>query len=168
MPRAIDNCLAGFEIFPWFCPCEERSRRQHQAAQLTSFVGVHSNGFTLVNTLVSWYPTCSSPEPAKNNWRLRVRQSAERSLLWCWPWGTPRRHEARFFRDPGRIPVEGDEKILAPADGTVLPFGKFTDLNGDEYRMISIFLSLFNVHVNRSSVSGIVESVEYFPGRCNM
>jgi len=73
-----------------------------------------------------------------------------------------------FFRDPGRTPVEGDEKILAPADGTVLPFGKFTDRNGNEYRMISIFLSLFNVHVNRSSVSGTVEAIEYFPGRCNM
>jgi len=73
-----------------------------------------------------------------------------------------------FFRDPGRIPVEGDDKILAPADGTVLPFGIYTDQNGNEYRMVSVFLSLLNVHVNRSSVSGIVENIDYFPGKCNL
>lgn len=70
-----------------------------------------------------------------------------------------------FFRDPGRIPPEGDENLLAPADGRILQFGKYTVPDGSEFRMVSIFLSLLNVHVNRSPVSGVVEKVEYRPGR---
>jgi phosphatidylserine decarboxylase len=47
----------------------------------------------------------------------------------------------------------------------VLPFSEYIMENGAKLRLVSIFLSLFNVHVNRSPVSGIVEKIEYRPGK---
>lgn len=70
-----------------------------------------------------------------------------------------------FFRDPARIPVAGDDYILAPADGCVLPIGEYILPDGRKFRVVSIFLSIFNVHVNRSPVSGIVKEIEYRPGK---
>ena len=68
-----------------------------------------------------------------------------------------------FFRDPLRIPPKGDNIILSPADGKVVFVGKVeydSDLNAPA-QQISIFLSLFNVHVNRIPVKGTVKSVKY-------
>ena len=70
-----------------------------------------------------------------------------------------------FFRDPLRVSPIGDNLILSPADGTVLPFGEYIAEDGRKQRMVSIFLSLFDVHVNRSPVSGEVSKLEYCPGR---
>ena len=72
-----------------------------------------------------------------------------------------------FFRDPLRIPPKGDNIILSPADGKVVFVGKVeydSDLNAPA-QQISIFLSLFNVHVNRIPVKGTVKSVKYQKGR---
>ncbi len=72
-----------------------------------------------------------------------------------------------FFRDPLRIPPKGDNIILSPADGKVVFVGKVEhdpDLNAPA-QQISIFLSLFNVHVNRIPVKGTVKSVKYQKGR---
>ena len=70
-----------------------------------------------------------------------------------------------FFRDPARHPDSGEDIVLSPADGLVLPIGEFTLPDGGKARMISIFLSVFNVHVNRSPVSGLVKKIEYRPGK---
>ena len=72
-----------------------------------------------------------------------------------------------FFRDPIRIPPKGDNIILSPADGKVVFVGKVehdSDLNAPA-QQISIFLSLFNVHVNRIPVKGTVKLVKYQKGR---
>jgi len=72
-----------------------------------------------------------------------------------------------FFRDPLRIPPKGDNIILSPADGKVVFVGKVEhdpDLNAPA-QQISIFLSLFNVHVNRIPVKGTVKSVKYQKGQ---
>ena len=71
-----------------------------------------------------------------------------------------------FFRDPERkIPV-GDKLILAPADGKVIQVKTVDDPNvGKDARQISIFLSLFNVHVNRMPVTALVRQVDYQPGK---
>jgi phosphatidylserine decarboxylase len=71
---------------------------------------------------------------------------------------------AFFFRDPERRPP-GDPKLLvSPADGKVVYVGPARD--GDSKRIqISIFLSLFNVHINRSPLSAVVADVRYTPGR---
>jgi len=68
---------------------------------------------------------------------------------------------AFFFRDPERQPPEGDGWVVSPADGRVL--GIATDPDGR--RRIAIFLSIFDVHVNRAPVTGTIVSVRYRPGR---
>ena len=71
---------------------------------------------------------------------------------------------ALFFRDPVRVPPLGDNLILAPADGTVLT--EENSINADcGSQGLSIFLSLTDVHVNRIPVNGVVQSVEYRPGK---
>jgi phosphatidylserine decarboxylase len=69
-----------------------------------------------------------------------------------------------FFRDPERtIPTETG-LIVAPADGKVTDISA-TELNGRQCTRISIFLSVFDVHVNRSPISGVIQDVTYRPGK---
>ena len=72
-----------------------------------------------------------------------------------------------FFRDPERNVPQGDDLILSPADGTVI---KIAEVDEPHYfktkvKRVSIFLSVFNVHVNRIPVTGKVELVKYNPGK---
>jgi phosphatidylserine decarboxylase len=69
-----------------------------------------------------------------------------------------------FFRDPEReIPAEPG-LIVSPADGKVTDVS-LTQLNGKPCTRISIFLNVFDVHVNRSPVSGVIRHVVYKPGK---
>ena len=71
-----------------------------------------------------------------------------------------------FFRDPDRTGEEGDDLVVAPADGKVTDITHLDDtpfLKGPGVR-IGIFLSVFDVHVNRSPVSGEVAYLEHRPG----
>jgi phosphatidylserine decarboxylase len=69
-----------------------------------------------------------------------------------------------FFRDPERtIPAETG-LIVAPADGKVTDISA-TELNGQRCTRISIFLSVFDVHVNRSPISGVIQDVTYRRGK---
>lgn len=66
-----------------------------------------------------------------------------------------------FFRNPYRqIPIQLDA-IVSPADGKVVAIQD----QDDESKRISIFLSIFNVHVNRAPIGGTVTSVTYRPGK---
>lgn len=69
-----------------------------------------------------------------------------------------------FFRDPER-PIPADPcLIVSPADGKVVAVvGE--ELDGRPVRRVSIFMSPFDVHVNRSPISGTIQSVTYKPGR---
>ncbi len=69
-----------------------------------------------------------------------------------------------FFRDPERrIPaVQG--AVVSPADGKVTDISA-VEVNGERRTRISIFLSVFDVHVNRSPVSGVIEEVRYQKGQ---
>lgn len=72
-----------------------------------------------------------------------------------------------FFRDPERKAPPGDEAAVAPADGTVTDIEEVEEphfLGGKAVR-IGIFLSVFNVHVNRAPLDGKVRKVVYTPGR---
>jgi phosphatidylserine decarboxylase len=74
---------------------------------------------------------------------------------------------AWFFRNPERKIPEDKKVIVSPADGKVLKVEvvkEDTVLKG-EYKKISIFMNLFNVHVNRIPYSGRVEVVQYKKGR---
>jgi phosphatidylserine decarboxylase len=71
-----------------------------------------------------------------------------------------------FFRDPGRQ-IPGDSRaIVAPADGTVVdvtPLAQYDFIGGPAVR-IGIFLSIFNVHINRAPIAGRVVEMHYHPG----
>ena len=71
-----------------------------------------------------------------------------------------------FFRDPERVIPHVPHAVVAPADGTIVFAGKAFEnrfLNGEALK-ISIFMSIFNVHVNRIPFSGEVERVHYQKG----
>ena len=70
-----------------------------------------------------------------------------------------------FFRDPERRSAHGPDTILSPADGTVLSIGAATEAPPGASRRISVFMSVFNVHVNRAPVSGLLADYAYCPGR---
>ena len=72
-----------------------------------------------------------------------------------------------FFRDPDRTPPPGERIVVSPADGRIL---KIEDVDENHFlhrpvKKISIFMSVFNVHVNRAPVSGRIEKIEYCPGK---
>ncbi|RKF22050.1 phosphatidylserine decarboxylase [Altericroceibacterium spongiae] len=84
-----------------------------------------------------------------------------------------------FFRDPERVVPQGDAMIIAPADGLVTlisqvppplelqsPDSKgLPGLGTEPVTRISIFMSVFDVHINRAPVGGIVRRVHYIPGK---
>lgn len=69
-----------------------------------------------------------------------------------------------FFRDPERHPPADPRLLVSPADGTVVYAGESRGEPAGRSQ-VSIFLSLFDVHINRSPLSARVERVTYTPGR---
>ena len=77
--------------------------------------------------------------------------------LWC----------AYFFRDPERTGLRGPNLVIAPADGKILMITQVDEpqfIKGPAIR-ISIFMNVFNVHVNRYPVSGTVDYTHYNKGK---
>jgi phosphatidylserine decarboxylase len=71
-----------------------------------------------------------------------------------------------FFRDPERTVPSGPGLIVSPADGKVIEIVEEDNAYmGGRARRISIFLNVFNVHINRVPCDGTVEQVRYFPGK---
>ncbi len=68
-----------------------------------------------------------------------------------------------FFRDPERLIPQAAGLVVSPADGKVTSIERITTPEGERTR-ISIFLSVFNVHVNRAPVAGLVRAVRYQEG----
>jgi phosphatidylserine decarboxylase len=68
-----------------------------------------------------------------------------------------------FFRDPNRSIPAGPGLVVSPADGKVTEVAPIHTPDGDRIRL-SIFLSVFDVHVNRSPVAGIIRSIQYKKG----
>jgi phosphatidylserine decarboxylase len=68
-----------------------------------------------------------------------------------------------FFRDPDRI-VPAGAGVVSPADGRVVDLRQ-TEIDGRPVWKISIFLNIFNVHVNRSPIAGVIRNLKYTPGR---
>ena len=75
-----------------------------------------------------------------------------------------------FFRDPERFPINDDNYLLSPADGVV---SQITKINGPEemglekkkYTRVSIFMNVFDCHVNRVPSSGKITQIFYKPGK---
>jgi phosphatidylserine decarboxylase len=81
---------------------------------------------------------------------------------------------ATFFRDPVRTTPRGDKLIVAPADGLITMIARVPpppELRGadgladGEYTRVSIFMSVFDVHINRAPISGRVKRIAYVPGK---
>jgi phosphatidylserine decarboxylase len=81
---------------------------------------------------------------------------------------------AAFFRDPIRTTPRGDKFIVAPADGLITMIAKVPpppELRGPdaladgEYTRVSIFMSVFDVHINRTPIAGRVRRIAYVPGK---
>ena len=81
---------------------------------------------------------------------------------------------AAFFRDPIRTTPQGSNLIVAPADGLITTIAKVPPprelagadgLQDGEMTRVSIFMSVFDVHINRSPVSGRVRKMVYVPGK---
>ncbi len=77
---------------------------------------------------------------------------------------------AAFFRDPNRTPPEGAGLLISPADGRFLPVAYAAPpaelrMGAEKRLRLSIFMNVFNVHVNRIPCNGIVTTLAYRPGK---
>ena len=82
------------------------------------------------------------------------------ATLWC----------ATFFRDPNRVTPVRPGLVISPADGLVCYVGPATpprelEMKAETVTKISVFMSVFDVHINRSPLDGEVAHVAYVPGK---
>ena len=75
-----------------------------------------------------------------------------------------------FFRDPERISIKDDRFLVSPADGVIshiseVPGPTELNLENKSYTRISIFMNVFDCHVNRIPTSGTIEDIFYKPGK---
>ncbi|MCA1635891.1 MAG: phosphatidylserine decarboxylase family protein [Acidobacteria bacterium] len=70
-----------------------------------------------------------------------------------------------FFRDPRRDPPDVEGSVVSPADGRVTRIEKLSPEDPDSPTVVSIFLSPFDVHINRSPIAGEVTDLAYTKGR---
>ena len=75
-----------------------------------------------------------------------------------------------FFRDPERYSINDDKYLVSPADGLITDISERSGpvelrLENITYTRISVFMNVFNCHVNRSPVSGKIEEIYYKPGK---
>ena len=75
-----------------------------------------------------------------------------------------------FFRDPERYSINNDKFLVSPADGLVTDISERSGpvelrLENTTYTKVSIFMNVFNCHVNRTPISGRVEEIYYKPGK---
>ena len=80
--------------------------------------------------------------------------------IWCY----------YFLRDPDRVSIEDENYLISPADGEVLQIletngPKELGLENKKYNKISIFMNVFDCHVNRTPCSGTVSEIFYKPGK---
>lgn len=72
---------------------------------------------------------------------------------------------AAFFRNPRRITPDDADIVVAPADGKVTRVEKLNPEEADSPTVISIFLSVFDVHINRAPIAGKITNIVYTKGR---
>ncbi len=70
-----------------------------------------------------------------------------------------------FFRDPRRNPPTDPYAVVSPADGRVTRVERIAPDQGDSVTVVSIFLSPFDVHINRSPIAGTITEMSYVPGK---
>ncbi|NOY38312.1 MAG: phosphatidylserine decarboxylase family protein [Chlorobi bacterium] len=92
-----------------------------------------------------------------SEWKWIILAGSIFTLLWI----------CLFFRNPERKIIPAKDIIYAPADGTIVAIEKTVEAEyfGKEMLQISIFMSAFDIHVNRYPIDGIVKFSNYSPGR---
>ena len=75
-----------------------------------------------------------------------------------------------FFRDPERFSINDDKFLVSPADGLISNIAEVSGpvelgLENTTYTKVSVFMNVFNCHVNRVPVSAVVEEILYKPGK---
>tara|TARA_B100000965_G_C19566016_1_gene746859 strand:+ start:136 stop:783 length:648 start_codon:yes stop_codon:yes gene_type:complete len=75
-----------------------------------------------------------------------------------------------FFRDPERIPINDDNYLVSPADGLVLSVDESNgpeelNLDNKKFTKVSIFMNVFDCHVNRTPCKGKISEILYQPGK---
>jgi phosphatidylserine decarboxylase len=137
----------------WFRPEDDRfawRRRLGMARYGLAELVIFSLAFVVASTLLCILA-------ARVHWLFWLPQAAL-TLTWL--------EIVYFFRDPHRVIPQQPNALVSPADGTVTNVEEVdeNDFPGGRAWRISIFLSIFNVHVNRSPRAGKVTQVRYFPG----
>jgi phosphatidylserine decarboxylase len=104
-------------------------------------------GFALVTLIVYWFLGPLS-------WLFAILTA------WC----------VYFFRDPPRVTPQDDTLVVSPADGYVSSIGLFVPppelgLGAERMQRISVFMSVFDCHVNRVPVTGRIAKIAYKPGQ---
>ncbi|MDR1267829.1 MAG: phosphatidylserine decarboxylase [Holosporales bacterium] len=94
-------------------------------------------------------------------WSVHLRWLGIILTVWC----------LYFFRDPERVhPLDDGHVLVSPADGKVVAIGLQAPpaelgLQGPPLQKVSIFMSVFSVHVNRAPMGGVIEKIVYVPGK---
>ena len=75
-----------------------------------------------------------------------------------------------FFRDPERYPINDDGFLVSPADGVIslivnVRGPKELNMENKEFQRVSVFMNVFNCHVNRVPVTGKIDEIFYKPGK---
>ena len=75
-----------------------------------------------------------------------------------------------FFRDPERYPINNDNYLVSPADGLITDISERSGpeelrLENTSFTRVSVFMNVFNCHVNRTPISGKIEEIFYKPGK---
>ncbi len=130
----------------------------------------------------SWHWPAIHPEGRKFALIAAAVCAVSAFMAWetlAWPLGALTIFILAFFRDPQRVTPRDDRLVIAPADGLVTLISKVpppTELTIDDgsgapglgvepVTRISIFMSVFDVHINRAPIGGTVRRVIYIPGK---
>ena len=129
-----------------------------------------------------WSWPAIHPEGRKYGIVLAILSAITAFLAWetiAWPLAFLTLGVLAFFRDPERVVPQDDKAIVSPADGmvsliSVVPPPKELagedsagnpGLGGEPVTRVSIFMSVFDVHINRSPVAGQISRIVYIPGK---
>lgn len=130
----------------------------------------------------SWRWPSIHPEGRKYGLIVAIVAAVFAFLAWetvAWPLAFLTFGVLAFFRDPQRVTPQGDAFVISPADGLITLIRKVepprelvlddgsgvAGLPAGEVTRISIFMSVFDVHINRSAIGGTVRRVVYIPGK---
>ena len=75
-----------------------------------------------------------------------------------------------FFRDPDRVSINNNKYLVSPADGLISHISEVSgpnelNLENKTFTKVSIFMNVFNCHVNRTPIAGSVDEIFYKPGK---